>query len=277
MPKYIIKASGEREPFNIKKFKRSLTHAGASPDLIEKLIKEIRKEPKLETTQDIYRYAIKHMKKEQPGAAARYNLKEALRQLGPVGYPFEQFIAEVFKAQGFKTQVGKIIDGKCVSHEVDIVVEKKRTRYMVECKFHNRHGIKSNVKVTLYIKARFDDITAQWIENESGPELHEAWVVTNTKFTSEAIAYCECTKMRLLSWNYPLKDNLAQLIDRLGVHPITALTCLNSREKKFFIQNGLVLCKDARSYQHLFKRLQLSKKKVKQIIQESEDVCTLKA
>jgi hypothetical protein len=147
---------------------------------------------------------------------------------------------------------------------------------MVECKFHNLPGKKCDVKVTLYIQARFDDIKAQWQRHEATTELHQAWVVTNTKFTSEAIIYGQCVNMRLLGWSFPQQDNIAQLIDRLGLHPITALTCLTKREKKFLIQHGLVLCRQAQEHQYLFKQLHLNEKKIKQILEESEGVCTLK-
>lgn len=273
MPKYITKASGERELFNIKKFRQSLKRAGASNEEIKKLAQNIIKEPKLKTTYDVYHYAFNKLKKENPAIAARYNLKQALYQLGPIGYPFEQFVTELFKAQGFKTQTNALVDGACVLHEVDVVLEEEKYTHMVECKFHNRHGIKSDVKDTLYIKARFDDINKAWKRHKKTPPLRHAWVVTNTKFTSQATTYGQCVKLRLLSWNYPKNNSLAQQIDRLHIHPITSLTSLNDKEKKFLMQNGLVLCQQAHTKQRLFKQLNFSAAKIKKILSEVEGIC----
>ena len=76
----------------------------------------------------------------------------------PAGFPFEQFVARVFEAEGYQTKTNQIVSGHCIDHEVDVVVNNKEKHFMVECKYHNRQKLKSNVKVTLYIKARFDDV-----------------------------------------------------------------------------------------------------------------------
>ena len=274
MAEYIIKASGEMEAFNIDKFKRSLKRIGATETIIQKLSQEIISLPELKTTLDIYKYAMRALKKEQPSLAARYNLKAALFELGPAGFPFEQFVSRIFGALEFRTSTGQRLRGKCVDHEIDIVIEKNNQHAIVECKFHNQHGPKTDVRVTLYTQARFQDVKANWIKQEKKEELHNAWLVTNTKFTTEAISYGECIGLKLLSWNYPRNESLPELIDRLGVHPITALTSLSSREKHLFMQKGFVLCKDVRKHEYLFLQLRLTKKKIGQIIEESEGICT---
>ena len=276
MAKLITKASGKREPFDIKKFRRSLRKSGASKKIIEVIVRDIKKAPELKTTKNIYHFALRALKKQQPVVAARYNLKNALRELGPAGYPFEKFVAEIFNAQGYTTKVDQQVEGKCVSHEIDIVASKKNEHIIVECKFHSHPGKKSDVKVALYTQARFEDIKARYEQEESKKEFHQVWLATNTQFTTVAIKYGLCVDMRLMGWNYPQTDNLPHLIDEYGLHPITALTCLTSREKKYFIHNGLVLCRHAQEYQHLFKQLHLTPKKIKQILDEAEGVCTLK-
>lgn len=63
-------------------------------------------------------------------------------ELGPSGFPFEKFISEILKFQGFAVQVGVIVEGHCVKHEIDVVAEKGEEHFMIECKFHNTQGIK---------------------------------------------------------------------------------------------------------------------------------------
>ncbi|MCK5632249.1 restriction endonuclease [bacterium] len=273
---YIIKSSGQQELFDIKKFRRSLLKAGASRTLIGKVVREIKKRDDLRSTKDIYEFAIDFLDKTDRPIAARYNLKRALMDLGPAGFPFEKFIAEVFRAQGYDVEIGKIINGICVNHEVDVSAQKDQKHYMIECKFHNRRNLKSDVKVALYIKARFDDIKKAWEKDPNhGHKLHGAWIVTNTVFTSQAIAYGSCVGIHMLDWKHPKETNLPDTIHRLGLHPITALTSLNSHQKKECIKAGFVLCRHARDHKETLKHLRLTDYQIKKLINESEAVCSL--
>ena len=76
-----------------------------------------------------------------------------------------------------------------------------KERILVECKFHNKQQYYSDLKTSLYVKARFDDINAQ----KSGSEKFTTCLLaTNTKFTRNAIRYSECAGIKLLSWGYPI-------------------------------------------------------------------------
>ncbi len=270
----VTKISGHKELFDRKKFYRSLHKAGASKTLINQLISEVEADESLRTTKKIYAYALDKLYKSHPPTAARYNIKQALLQLGPAGFPFEQFIAHVFEAEGYQTKTNQIVSGHCIDHEVDVVVNNKEKHFMVECKYHNRQRLKSDVKVTLYIKARFDDVDQGW--KHDAHTIHQGWVVTNTKFTSEAVKYGECAGVHLLSWNYPAGKSLIDLIHKYDLHPITALVSLNKKEKEAFIKKGFVLCKDAPKHAETLKELGMRPEKVNKIIQEAQDVCKVR-
>lgn len=271
---YILKASGEKELFDIEKFSRSLKHAGASPELIDHLVKEIENIPNLRSTREIYNFAFEHLQKKKPHIAARYNLKHALSELGPAGFPFEHFVAELFKRLGYHTTVDTIAIGNCVNHEIDIVASNKKDRIMVECKFHNEQGLKVDVRVTLYIKARFDDLNKKNPHSSAQPEqFTHALIATNTKFTTQAIQYAECTGLKLLGWAYPGKESLPYLIDQFQLHPITAVTSLSRSQKRACIKNGLVLCNDAPQHTALFKQLGFSDTEIKKLISECTLIC----
>ncbi len=259
MPFYIRKSSGEKEEFSIKKFRRSLRRSGADAKTIEKIIARVKKE-KPKSTKKLHELATQLLQKYQPPIADRYNLKRALMELGPAGYPFELFVAQLYAHQGYKVLSNQLVNGFCVDHEVDIIAEKGKQHVMIECKFHNRPGLKSDVKVSLYIQARFEDIRDAWERNPQHPhEFHQVWLVTNTRFTSEAIKYGECKNIKLVSWAYPENKGLAVMIDSLGLHPITTLTSLTKQQKRSFIKEGLILCKDAQKHITMLKRLGFSK------------------
>src|SRR5205085_12654308 len=105
--------------------------------------------------------------------------------LGPTGYPFEDFIARILQSFGYSTKVRQFLMGKCVSHEIDIVAEKSGKSCMIEAKFHNNPGIRSEIHVALYTQARFQDVKLR-------NTLDSAWLVTNTKTTVDANTYALC-------------------------------------------------------------------------------------
>jgi len=267
----VIKASGEREPFSVEKLRRSLEKSRVSPPLVEEVVKHVVAELKNDMkTSAIYRHAYSYLRRKHPMAASRYNIKRAILDLGPTGYPFEKIIAEILRVQGFVVEVDKIVQGYCVSHEVDVIAENKKRFIMVESKFHNQAGYKTDVKVALYIKARFDDISKKLPENE---KKFEAWLVTNTKLTSDAIKYAACAGIKTIGWNHPPQGSLQQLIERSGLHPLTCLTSLTNYHKKQLISRGVVLCREIIDSKDILASLGLNKARTEKAIQEIKEMC----
>jgi hypothetical protein len=130
---------------------------------------------------------------------------------------------------------------------MDVVAWKEDELIMAEAKFHNLFGIKSDLKVALYVKARFDDLAETTFsyggkERKISTEGH--YLITNTKFTDMAIKYATCNNVRLIGWNYPAHDNLHEIIEQNGLHPITALTSLTKQEKRDMIGRDVMTCID---------------------------------
>jgi len=270
----IVKASGEKEPFSEAKLRRSLERVRVAPAIIDDIVMQIKSELKDGTkTSDIYRRAFSLLRQYQSHTAARYSLKAAIMKLGPSGHPFEKFVGELLKAQGFSVEVSKIVPGFCVTHEIDVIGKKDNRCIMIECKFHNEHGIKSDVKIALYIQARFEDLQNQWRAHPcSAQKFDEAWLVTNTKLTSEAIQYSECVGMKALGWNYPPQNGMETLIERAGLHPITSLTTLSDAQKRILIDNGLVLCREIIDHPDILWSLNIGEKKTANIIIEINEL-----
>ncbi len=271
----IRKSSQKFEKFNKEKFIRSLQLAGTDKKLIDKIIKEVEKQ-KPRTTKQLHKLVSNMLNQDKPHIAARYNIKRALMDLGPAGYPFEQFVAQLFKAEGYKVSTNQFISGFCVEHEVDIIAHAKNKHYMIECKFHNRFNLKSDVKVALYTHARFEDIKKAWLQDKTHEqEFHQCHIVTNTTFTTNAIQYAQCTNITLLGWAYPLNNGIETLIDKFGLHPITALTNLTQSQKRKFIKEGFVLCKDAGKHTNILKNLGFTQREIQKFVAEAKKVCTL--
>lgn len=272
----ILKATGELEEFKPEKLRHSLSKAGAPKEATEEIIEHIQKE--LEegmSTSQIYSHAFFLLEKKSKPAATRYSLRRAILELGPSGFPFEDFISEIFKEKGFETRVGQNLKGKCVSYEIDVIAYNENKLIMIEAKFHNALHGKTDLKTALYIKARFDDLKNMTFDYGGKRNFDENWVITNTKFTTSAINYGKCNDVKMVGWNYPKKGNLQDLIDDSGLHPLTCLTTLNIREKREFMKKGTVLCRKLKDDYNSMKSVGLSDDKIKEVNEEIALVCRI--
>lgn len=273
----ITKASGKVEPFSGEKLTSSLRRSNASNQTVQAILEHIGTELKDGmSTRDIYQHAFSLLKRYEHRAAIRYKLRRALMELGPGGHPFERLVGEILKSQGFEVEIGKIIPGECVSHEVDVLARKGEKHIIVEAKFHNEQGIKTDVKVSLYVHARFRDIEKRHerLEHHEG-KIDEAWLITNTKFTADAIKYGKCANIRMIGWNYPEDGNLQDLIEDSKLHPVTCLSTLSITDKQKFLNNGVVLCREILNEDgSLSPILKVDEGKVREIMEEVNLVCT---
>ena len=245
-PIHVLKQSGERVIYRPEQLRRSLERSGAGEEDIRFILKMIDKIlydgiP----TKKIYRTAYDLLRKRSSHASARYRLKQAIMDLGPTGYPFEKFASALLSYQGYRTETDVIVEGKCVQHEVDVVAVKDHKKIMVECKFHHDQGTKSDVKVPMYIHSRFDDIRKALARKPAEADRSfEGWLITNTRFTEDAIRFGRCTGLHLISWDYPDQGSLRERIDLAGLYPVTCLHTLTHREKKQLLDQDIVMCRE---------------------------------
>lgn len=242
----IIKSNGKREAFEAEKLRASLIRSGATEQAVGEVMSHIVPELHNDmTTDEIYKHAFSILEKTDRPVARSYSLRRAIMELGPSGFPFEDFIAEILKAKGFRCETRQTMLGECVPHEIDVVAYTDKKLMIIEAKFHNELGTKSDLKVALYIKSRFDDLAPN-VFNYGGVDrsITDSWLVTNTKFSSTAIHYGVCKKLTMIGWNYPAEGNLADMIEDEGLHPITCLVSLSAADKRTLLAGRVVLCSD---------------------------------
>jgi len=271
----ILKTSGERAKFSLDKLRNSLKRSGADHNLVEQIVGQVKDELyEGISTNEIYNRAYALLKKNKSVFASKYKLKKALYELGPTGFPFERFVAAILEYSGYHTRVNEIMNGICVTHEIDVLAEKNGTVTVIECKFHSEEGRNCNVKIPLYIHSRYNDVKAHWAtKKKDNRELDKGWVVTNTRFTGDAIAYGKCAGLYLLSWDFPFNDGLKDRIDRLGLYPITVSTLLSNREKQFLLSRDVVLCRQLWKDKFFLDHLGISNTRKEKILEEIKQLC----
>lgn len=271
----IVKHSGAVVNFNPEKLVESLLKSGADSFTAEAIVKEITSEIyEGISTKNIYKKAFALLKKHTNYHAARYNLRAAIEMLGPEGFYFEKYIARLFEAEKYTTKTNVVLQGNCVMHEVDILIKKNDMVAMVECKFHGGKEAASDVKVPMYVFSRFNDLRHKTYNLFSSKEkITDCWIVTNTRFTADAIAFAECSGINLLSWDYPEKRSLKSRNNIDCLYPVTCLTTLSRAEKEKILLLDVILVKELVDNRSILKEIGISSNRIKNVLKEVSELC----
>lgn len=270
----VVKSSGEEEPFSWQSVYDSARQVGATRDVAVEIADQVSTSSRKKiSTADIRRQVDKLLRQVDIKLAMRFSLPEAMRRLGPTGFPFENYVGRIFEKQGFKVKVGADIKGRCVSHEVDFLAWNEQLLYLGECKYHNRRGAKVDLPTALMYAARFDDLERGDFAQRKIKEGRRvrSMMVTNTEFTREAIKYFDCIGKSLWGWKYPPRRGIERMIDEEGIYPVTILPSFRSgRLVEIFSEHGLMLAKDVLKADA--KKLGLSPKLLAQMKQEAREL-----
>lgn len=267
----VIKRDGSEVPFDDMRVLHSMQRSGVPKELHDRVLAHIKERVQKDntiTTDEIFYHIREFLVQKDRKSGLRFNLRQALFELGPTGFPFEQYIAKIFSDQGYKTQTDLQIRGECVMHEIDVMLEKDGKREIVEAKFHNQTFGKTDLRVSLYVYARFLDLK----EKE---KIDAVWIATNTKLSSDAIVYAECKGIKVLAWNYPENGNLQDFVERPKMYPITIMTDLTTEEKRRLIDNGVVLTSDLlkMSIEEMGEKYMIDKNRAESIKRDAELIC----
>ncbi|MCX8175539.1 MAG: ATP cone domain-containing protein [Candidatus Micrarchaeota archaeon] len=271
---YVTKADGSLEPLDYNKLRRALRRAGASGQMIDEIIDALS--PRVRDgmpTSEIYRIAYSLLSTMRPGAAARFGLRNALLKLGPDGHPFETFIGALLKGRGYSTALRQTLQGRCISHEIDVVAQRGRyeghepTKCIIECKFHNSAHFECHIQSALYTWARFLDI------RERNPDIKDAWLATNTKFSGDVVAYADCVGLRLLGWSFPPDESIQVRIDENKLYPTTILPHLDRRAFLALHEAGIITVKEfLATPDSELRKLKLGEREIERLKQEGKMV-----
>lgn len=273
----VLKRNGEVQPFDKEKFIDSLSKAGFTEEEINTAYSKI--EGSLYDgipTDEIYDKALEELKKTNDiEPVIKYSLKKAVMELGPTGFPFEQLVSRIFQEKGYKTETGLMIPGNCIDHEVDVIAYNEKELILIEAKFHNDQHIKSDTKVALYIKARFDDLLNSAITID-GKEYkdHKAMLITNTGFTNNSKKYGKCVgTFEMISWTYPKRNGLLKMIEEVKIHPVTSIPQLSKAEKLELVEQGCIYCKDLIDDPGCLERAKVTGSKRDEVIETAKLIC----
>lgn len=266
---HIVKSDGSVEVFNGEKLESSLRRSGAGTNTAARIRETIERSiGGSGSSQEIYRRAFMMLRQETRTVASRYYLRRALLELGPSGHPFEDFVAQMFEKEGWNVEWRKEIQGRCVTHEVDVYATRNGEFLGAELKYHNDPAYKTDIKTALYVKARFEDIWQCDPTKQKCPVTH-GMLITNTKFTSQATQYAECCGLELLGWSYPIRGNLFDRIVASGIYPVTTLTSLKKTEKRLLLEENIATTEQMLAHRDVLRTLSITPERIGTIVAEA--------
>ncbi len=264
---------GQTEPFSRRKVYYSARNAGAGKELAEKIAQEVEKNiyPNIRTA-EIFKEVKRLLKEKNFKASLKFDLKVAMKRLGPTGFPFEKYVKSIFDSQQFKTRINLNIKGKCCVFEVDFLATKEDIAYVGECKYRNLFEDSVDVNTALINHARFLDLKqGNYLKNFSNIAI-KSILVTNAKFSSKAVRYAKCIGMNLWGWKYPQKQGLEKVIEENKLYPVTILPSLSKKAAEAFTLKHKMLASDVLSinFKRFAKQTGVSLKELEKLKQEAE-------
>lgn len=259
----ILKNSGNYENFSLEKLKTSLINSGLDENKADEIAKKVEQKC-LEglSSKKLYQIAHRLLKKESHILATKYSMTKAISDLGPEGYHFEKFIKFIFEAMGYKAVTNYRANGCCIRHEIDVKAVGEKTIFC-ECKFHNNPNTKNDVKTALYVQARSEDLR----KNKSN-KLDEFWLISNTKFSKDAVEYSDCVGLKLLGPNAPHKQALSELAIKNKIYPVSSLYSLNKKQARSLIDKNIIVIQQIPTSINILKELAFSDVLIEKILKE---------
>lgn len=266
----VRKNSGELVPFDGASLKRSLDRSGASKNQVDAVFEDVCAHLyEGISTRELYEFAFESLRTHRNVFAARYSLKRALKDLGPEGFYFEKWVGKLFQSYGYETTTGKTLQGKAVTHEIDVVALKDGALNLIECKFRNDESAKISVTTPMYFMSRMKDLSEQSFDF-FGQHLKpkKGWLITNAFLTSDSVKFIETYEMNALSWDYPEKYGLKHRTDDRGLYPITCLTTLNHLQKEQLLKADCILVQELVKQPNILTKLNVHPQDRRNVLEE---------
>jgi len=269
----VTKWDGSREDFKSEKVVRTLLRVGASKDVAENVTSWIEGNIcEGISTRRILDMALRRMKKYEPAVSFRKDLRTALCNIRSKP-EFEEYVRIVLLAHSYKVTRNQVIQGFCVTHEIDGIAEKDGKTIYLEVKSHADPHSYTPFEVTLAVKAKWDDIKEGFKRGLNSQPFDKVLIVCNTKLTEHAQKYADCIGLEHMGWNSPLGRGLDRLIEEKRLYPTTILKSLTNKERDILSEHGVITLKQL--VEAKGKKVGIPKLRMTGLLEEAESILGL--
>ncbi|HDM88411.1 MAG TPA: restriction endonuclease [Candidatus Bathyarchaeota archaeon] len=263
----VRKADGRFQPFDRRKVIRTCMKLRVGRIEAERIADKISKMvydgiPTNEILSAIY----EEVKKIRPEYEHAHDLREAISMIRPKP-DFEYFIGITLSSLGYRVESARIVDGRCIEHEIDGIAMKNDEVLMVEVKHHVNPHTYTGLDVFLAVHSTLRDLMDGYRLGLHSYPFTAALVACNTKISQHAERYARCVGIRYMGWRYPRAFALEDLITRHKLYPITMLKILKRDHVERLGDRGIVTLKQLIEIDvdRLMEILEISEKEIKEI------------
>lgn len=236
---YVVKWDGRRELFDRQKVIRTLLRRGATREIAENIVKEIEEQIYDGiSTQEILDFVSKYLEQYKATIAFRRDLRTALGEMKP--FDFEDYVRILLRADDYEVEPNRVIQGFCVTHEIDGIARRDVETVYLEVKNHRDTHTYTPFEVTLSAKAKWDDIQNGYEKGLNDTSFDRVLIICNTRLTEHARRYADCIGLDHLGWNTPPGKGIDTLITEKHLYPITMLPSLLKKDHDKLSEAGII-------------------------------------
>jgi len=263
----VRKADGRFEPFDRRKVIRTCMKLRIGRIEAERIADKISKIvydgiPTNEILSAIY----EEVKKIRPEYEHAHDLREAISMMRPKP-DFEYFIGITLSSLGYRVESARIVDGRCIEHEIDGIAMKNDEVLMIEVKHHVNPHTYTGLDVFLAVHSTLRDLMDGYRLGLHRYPFTAALVACNTKISQHAERYARCVGIRYMGWRYPRAFALEDLITTHKLYPLTMLKILKRDHVERLGDRGIVTLKQLIDIDvdRLTEILEISEKEIEEI------------
>lgn len=269
----VRKADGRLEEFDKRKVIRTCLKLRIGRRDAERIAEEIEREiydgiP----TSRILDLIYEKVRELRPSLRHAHDLREAIAMLRPKP-DFEQYIRLVLESIGYRVEGNKILQGRCVDHEIDGVAVKGDETLLLEVKHHVNHHTYTGMDVFLEVWASLQDLVEGFKLGLHSYNFTNALVACNTKISDHAERYARCRGLKYMGWRYPKTLSLEEIVERNELYPITMLRGVEIQVLERLGDQGIVTLRQLLDMNaEELKRLPIDSRTLRELVAKAEAV-----
>ena len=151
------------------------------------------------------------------------------------------FVQVLLKHNGFEVSPNQLLNGKCVEHEVDAIARKDGVTYFVEAKHHSSYHTPTGLDESRIARAVLEDVIEGFVLGKSDLKVDRAMIVTNTRYSDQAVQYGNCRNILQIGWSSPTDHGLQSMIEGKNLLPLSCVRGLSMDARLKLANSGIVL------------------------------------
>jgi hypothetical protein len=228
-------------------------------------------------TAKVLQMIFQFIHKYKPQASRLYDLRRGLSLMNSKP-EFEKFVQILLANIGFEVVPNRILKGKCIEHEVDAIARKDGVTYFVEAKHHYNYHAFTGLDESRIARAVLEDVSEGFNLGLTDLKIDEAMIVTNTKYSEQAMQYGICRNILQIGWSTPADLGLRDIILEKSLYPLSCIRGLKTDARLQLVDSGIILINQlvAEETEEIARRTRLPQEFIRNIkskIESTESSC----